>query len=123
MEYKNIDELKAKSAACTNISAVKSTFARMRLSALYKALYTNSEFRLKLLAEKIHRLCPAIPSERVGTNLTIGEVASALCENPPQMFKDTTNPLFRTPSDEYKLYLSVIFEIFFLPLYIVKTTD
>lgn len=124
MTYKNLSELKEKSASAVSsadIVNLKLIIGKMKLSTLCKFLYTNAEFRLNLLAEKIHKLYPAIPEEYIKTQMPIWEIATNL-GTPPQMF-ESLNPLWSTPSDEYKLYLSVIFEIFFLPFYIVKTTD
>lgn len=124
MTYKNLSELKEKSASAVSsadIVNLKMIIGKVKLSALYRFLYTNAEFRLNLLAEKIHKLCPAISEEYIKTNMPIWEIAAILA-TPPQM-SASQNPLFSSPSDEYKLYLSIIFEIFFLPLYIVKTTD
>ena len=126
MTYKNLSELKEKStsiASSADIVNLKLIIGKMTLATLYKFLYTNAEFRLNLLADKIHTLYPYVPVEHVKTIMPIWEIATMLAGNPPQMFTNPLSPLFSTPSEEYKLYLSVIFEIFFLPFYFVKATD
>lgn len=119
MEISNLSRLKEKNAAA-DFSSLKAMYARIRLSALYEFLYTNAEFRLNLLADKIHTLYPDISEARVKTEMTLWEISSILYENPPRLSASTLDPLLSKPSAEYKLYLSVIFEIIFLPLYIAK---
>ena len=124
MTYKNLSELKEKSAlavSAADIANLKLAIGKIKLSTLYKMLYTNAEFRLNLIAEKIHELYPAIPEEYIKTNMSIWEIAANLAAPPP--ISALPNPLIFSPREEYKLYLSIIFEIFFLPFYIVKTTD
>lgn len=119
MLYRNLSELK-NAASEANTFLLKSLMWRTRLHALYEHLYTNADYRLNLLADKIRTIYPSITEERIKNEMTLWEIISILRENPPQQYTGSTSPLLSTPSKNYLLYLSVIFEIVFLPLYIAK---
>lgn len=117
MSYKNLAELKEQNALSGSSAVLKSVYAGIRLSMLYDLLYTNAEHRLDLLAGRIRELYPDIPEEHIKTSMTLGGILEILRNNPYEL---SSNPYLRTSNPKYDLYLSVIFELIFLPLYIVR---
>ncbi len=117
MKFNNLAELKEQYSAASGLDAAKSALYRTQLSTLYRFLYTNAQFRLGKIAEKLHRLYPLISEEQMKENLTLGDVCKVLCENPPPC---PTN--IAQPHPEYDDYLAILFELVFLPIYIIKNS-
>lgn len=111
MNIKTLSEIRQAQQASSD--TVKRMYASMRLCNLYNSLYYDAEERLDSTATRIHVLFGDIPESYIKSEMTVEKLIARLREFDSESRQTATKVMLNN-------YLSVIFEIIFLPLYIGK---